>query len=237
MRACTKIALFCAVLMTLALVMTGCGGGSGAARTPPPDSTLFVPNYVSSLDNLLHWNHLPMKVYFNLPSNWSALYPGNTDLYIRAADEWNWPGQQQLIQVVSSAIGADVTVDFVNTVSGSSADTAGVTSTTYSSRTMEIQSANIQVGLRDQHDNPEIASWVQLATAHELGHALGIDGHSPVQSDLMYYAHASGETITPTERDMNTAKSAYPSYFGKAAVPLMQSRSIQPDELRTVIIH
>jgi len=91
--------------------LVGCGGGSS---TPPPiNDQLFVPNYVSSLEGLFHWNHLPMTVAVYLPTNWAQIYPSNQNLYIDAANEWNQPGMQPLVNVVPPGSPADATITFV----------------------------------------------------------------------------------------------------------------------------
>lgn len=58
--------------------------------------------------------------------------------------------------------------------------------------------------------------WVNNIT-HELGHALGIWGHSPHQEDIMYYAQTRNiPTISP--RDLNTLIRVYqqPTRLGSA---------------------
>jgi hypothetical protein len=53
--------------------------------------------------------------------------------------------------------------------------------------------------------------------AHELGHSLGIEGHSTVQSDLMY-ANAHLPAVITT-RDQNTVLQAYYVGAGRSTQP------------------
>jgi len=65
---------------------------------------------------------------------------------------------------------------------------------------------HIYVELRFAEGTPGTDSCLNLTTAHELGHALGIFQHSPDPDDLMY----SDPIVTaPSARDRNTAERAY----------------------------
>lgn len=54
----------------------------------------------------------------------------------------------------------------------------------------------------------QAASYLQAAARHELGHALGIWGHSPLQSDAMYFSQVSNSPLI-SPRDVNTLKRVY----------------------------
>lgn len=65
---------------------------------------------------------------------------------------------------------------------------------------------HIFIDLRFAEGTPGVEQCLDLTTAHELGHALGIFQHSPDPEDLMY----SDPVVTaPSERDRNTANRAY----------------------------
>lgn len=50
--------------------------------------------------------------------------------------------------------------------------------------------------------------YIQAAARHELGHALGLWGHSPLQTDALYFSQVRNPaTISP--RDLNTLKRVY----------------------------
>lgn len=51
-------------------------------------------------------------------------------------------------------------------------------------------------------------TYLKAAARHELGHALGIWGHSPLQTDALYFSQVRNPpTISP--RDVNTLKRVY----------------------------
>ncbi|MDX2099780.1 MAG: peptidase [Leptolyngbyaceae cyanobacterium bins.59] len=51
-------------------------------------------------------------------------------------------------------------------------------------------------------------SYIRSAVRHELGHALGIWGHSPQESDIMYFAQVRNPPPI-SRRDLNTLKRVY----------------------------
>lgn len=65
---------------------------------------------------------------------------------------------------------------------------------------------HVYIDPRLEDDVPALDSCLNLTTAHELGHALGIFQHSPDPADLMY----SDPVVTaPSTRDRNTINRAY----------------------------
>jgi tetratricopeptide (TPR) repeat protein len=50
---------------------------------------------------------------------------------------------------------------------------------------------------------------IQGVATHELGHAIGIQGHSPYPEDLMYWAVNDAQTGSLTTRDKNTIRLLY----------------------------
>ena len=65
--------------------------------------------------------------------------------------------------------------------------------------------------------NPrQTGKYIQAAARHELGHALGIWGHSPVASDALYFSQVS-DLVTISARDINTLKRVYqqPTRLGR----------------------
>jgi len=54
----------------------------------------------------------------------------------------------------------------------------------------------------------QIVPYIQATARHELGHALGIWGHSPVATDVMYFSQVRNPPPIST-RDINTLKRVY----------------------------
>ncbi len=54
----------------------------------------------------------------------------------------------------------------------------------------------------------QAADYLQAAACHEMGHALGIWGHSPKQTDALYFSQVRNPAAI-SERDVNTLKRVY----------------------------
>ena len=215
----------------LLVALAGCGGGGGSRvfAPPPVNDQLFTPNYIRSLTGVCHWNHLPIRVGFTFPGDWQQIYPADQDLHIRGANEWNQSGRQVMVVVVTSGQ-IDVPVSFVNQRElGGTAQ--GMTSYMYDT-TGRMLTASIRIAHRTRDGALIPASDVQSFIAHEIGHALGIIGHSPNSSDLLYPVHTYSVTQVATNLDLNTAMSGYPTYFGRA-IPL--DHGIAPLPSREII--
>lgn len=74
---------------------------------------------------------------------------------------------------------------------------------------VQLQSANIRISMHS-HDssvyNPAELRAFKSLTIHEAGHALGLDGHSPHATDLMYW---KSPLLELSNRDIKTLKLMY----------------------------
>ncbi len=75
----------------------------------------------------------------------------------------------------------------------------------------------------------QTGKYLQAAARHELGHALGIWGHSPLQSDALYFSQVRNP-VPISARDVNTLKRVYeqPTQLGW----LLVSESNQGKKMR-----
>lgn len=197
-------------LVVLAWLLAGCGGGGpqvGEQRVCSADA--FLPNYVPQLNHLLYWDRFPVSVYFVRDERYSDDY---RTLALQGFDLWvQATGGVVRYVEVDSPKGAQITVSFDPKTKD------GLTTYRYYPSSGRMVSAQISVGTRD--GNPLAIRGV---AAHEFGHAIGIGGHSPDASDLMYPQITPSTPIAVSQRDLNTVKTAYCSYF------LDRSRAVPP---------
>ena len=211
-----------AVLLATSFALSGCGGGGSSGPkidtgTPPAGPTsnngnqsctneTYTPNYVNSV-RLLHWPSFPLRVFFKRDSNYSA---ARQALAVKGFNRWVAATGNDgfTYNLVSSAAAANITVNFYD-FRGGAGDTLGSTLVSFYDESDTIEKADISIGITKDNTND------LLTATHEMGHALGIYGHSPNRSDLMFFEgnEADGGVITPL--DLNTVLTAYCGNFSK----------------------
>lgn len=186
-------------------VTSGC---TASSYTPNYYTAILTPGIPNVSGNFRFWTHTPLSIYFSKGTNYTA---ARETIFRTGMAQWQAATSNGIAFTdAADATSADITVEFVPSTSLPSG-AIGVTYTSYDSTTFEISKATIQIGSDLGSDS------VTLATcSHELGHALGIGGHSPNETDLMYYAE-SGITTT-SALDLNTLRTVYCDSFPHAAV-------------------
>jgi len=155
-------------------------------------------------DGVARWRNLPVRIH--MPENSPASWQRSLDVAIK-----RW-GDHLPLKVVEAAEPADVDVSWVNKLVP---QYLGITRLVLAPSQMRVQIFL----LRPTYYLPEIPEKT-LANVflHELGHGLGIFGHSDSKQDLMYGAEViPGAKGKPAEiryaglsdRDINTLKHIY----------------------------
>ena len=184
----------------------------------PAQDTFPSYAHCGEINRLLHWPHFPLHIYF---SPGRAASPERRKQVLAGFDEWVQATQGTVCyQIVGSEAAADLTVTISSQINLPKAARAlGQTVLIYNGTV--LTKAIIQLVERD--DDP---AQFQEICAHEFGHALGIDGHSDDQDDMMFpvLSHSLFQVGNPeldwlctpgsvTTRDVNTLQAAYPAFL------------------------
>jgi hypothetical protein len=212
--------LFGAILVT----NFACGGGGGGSSSGGICSaTAYTPNFVTAPGmTLRRWNHLPIKVFFQ-----TSTPIGSTTIEQHLRDGYNkWESalSHDLWTEVLSASGADMVVQVQ---ASAPQNTLASTTVFFTSGSSIINSATMVV-----YTWPSIPELDYNPTGcHEMGHALGIGGHSPNNLDIMYFTgNLSGQLTTP---DLNTLRTCYCDF---TATPVMNTgQAVGPQESQTFV--
>ncbi|WGV24942.1 peptidase [Halotia branconii] len=156
----------------------------------------------------LVWSQFPIRVYVETPQAFNNKQAqGWINSVLQAVQEWNV--YLPLIIVEQPEV-ADITIvrkaPPLQTIPGSKITRARSALTTYElyTNSNQILCHRFIILLSPSQTN----AYLQAAARHELGHALGIWGHSPLKTDALYFSQVrNSPPISP--RDINTLKRVY----------------------------
>ncbi|CEK18879.1 Matrixin [Chthonomonas calidirosea] len=169
------------------------------------DST-YLPNFATADDpatglpnHLYHWTHFPLNVYI-VSSNLAT-----PDRITQATDGFSWWSQALGVigkfNLVNSSTQANIIVQFENM---GLTNYGAITNYTVNGNG-EMQNATITFNMTYLTSVPNIAP----VAAHEFGHALGLAGHSPNDTDVMSVSANVYNLTGLSQADINTMKTAY----------------------------
>ena len=192
-----------ALVIALLVLVVGCEDLAAPNRTP---------RYLADLaGETFHWppDRLPVRYYADPRGAMPALISRG----LRVWESQFLYGEFKGVFVADSNL-ADVIVRWQDNVPPDvPPDTAGALGACDGLTTYVIDSTHaitdplrVQLRVRLGFTTAQVAACLPRVATHELGHSLGILGHSPATTDLMYGTPA---TDTPTIRDRNTAQVLY----------------------------
>lgn len=215
----TRIFIFLGILLTTWLLVLINSqfivvGQTPSTLTHPLPSTLMrwqdVRNSGDYFDAVkpievgyLVWSNFPIKVYIETPKN---LNNNQADTWVKTVSltvqEWN---TYLPLKIVEQSESADITIlRKAPPLQGNPprARSAQTTYNLYTKNNILYHRFNILLS------PSQTGEYLIAAARHELGHALGIWGHSPLQSDALYFSQVRNPPLI-SARDVNTLKKVY----------------------------
>ena len=220
------------MVLVAAVLALGCGGGGGTTGTTGNVTcgpTFLTPNYVQAVDpadntqnDLRIWFDFPVRVYIE---NEITLQDGGTEY--NTTDSTNiaiqrWIDASEtagIITLTNNPSAAEITV-FFDEVSTppSGGGILATTSIVFFPSRGELVSAEITVNIWPNMTVEEFSEGLIQTITHEFGHALFLQGHSPVQPDTMYFQSNPSVDAPLTQRDINSFLTAYCGDFTDRSV-------------------
>lgn len=196
-------------------------GGSGAGpmkdqyRGEPINGEDYLER-ITENGRRVRWalTKMPLKVYIEqTPIGIRNFQPAFVSQVRRGLDVWcGVLGHQLSYALVNRKEDADIQVSWTNTIDtrghhgdGGTAYTAGLMIPHL--RDGQIEHMEVKIATFDIQGKPQTADVIYAVATHELGHSLGLLGHSDSPGDIMY---AENQHVTsPSQRDMNTLRKLY----------------------------
>jgi len=189
------------------------GEANGEIFNPPsvspdsgviPDGDLsdnYISNAVNASGSYVIWQSMPVRVFISENSYKKVVEAAFTTYN-------NSFNGLISFSFVENPDNSQIKVTFPSRIESSESDQfiAGLTNNFSSGK--YIQSSTIQ--LLTEKNGVNLSSTSVYNTAlHEIGHALGINGHSQNRDDIMFAQTQSGRTASLTSRDLATLKIMY----------------------------
>lgn len=176
----------------------------------------YIYNAVDEKGRVIRWSKskMPVKVYFAEVKNTKGYNPSYVSIIKSTFKQWG-DNSKGLIsfQYVPSKTNADIIISFEKSLEGSESGKgylSGLTKPYYTDKRLLYITIKYAVNRPDGKSVPD--NEMYNTSIHEIGHSLGIWGHSSDESDVMYpvaSAAISAGHRALSVRDINTLQLLY----------------------------
>ena len=233
-RIWTRLPLLALLAVVLVTATAGCGGGGSSSSLPPPSPDDYFYNVLVN-GKVIRWTRMPVGVYIDqtdLPPSWKPQYRTFVE---DAMQEWSDASEGKLaFTTIASESYPCITVRWVtDSPLGNDPPTIGaaeLVSTTIAGR-QYIKEVRIELATT-RYGRPLSDTIMKCISLHELGHAVGLWGHSDDDGDIMF--EQVGNTTSVSARDQATLVKLYSVSPDVFEMPV--SRALEAEEETSVII-
>lgn len=162
-------------------------------------------------------SRVPLKVFIENSSSARGFLPGFPQIARNAFITWyQASGKKLAFTFVDSVSSSDINVEWTDGMLKVGDEKyertkAGLTTTTR--REAGIEHARIQIRtVRAFSKEAEPEDRIKETCLHEIGHALGLNGHSSNTADIMYFGNTARQLPALTKRDKATMARLYQAY-------------------------
>ncbi len=172
---------------------------------------------------------LPLTIFMADASKVPNFRPQFREIFLKSLDTWMQASQNRLAYtLIDSPEGADMILQFTNKPEdialkpGLAPIEQGIARTrllgSRAGGEAMIDQVKVQVlVVKPASGEPCSDDAIKETCLHELGHALGLNGHSPNASDIMHFVQSFRQLPALTKRDKNTIAKLYSDYSGSSA--------------------
>lgn len=174
----------------------------------------------------------PIKVYMESGTGVKGFRPTFKRIVVESLDEWcKASGKKLSYQLVDDKERSQLVVAWTDQVIQSSDSASGKERMDAGLTTPNVVDGNIQSAhvliqtYKTQKGQNRGDNELKATCLHELGHALGLGGHSKYVKDIMYYKSTPRQLLSLSDRDRATIAQLYTSYPEVVAAKLGSTNS------------
>lgn len=197
-------------------------------------------NYASDLvsDGYYSWNarKFPLKVHFAKDENVPGFRMANVDLLKRCFDDWSQASEGRISWVeTANPSEADINVVWSDKAVEASRGTEAGNTRNYARYNPETNWGEIdhsRMRLLTRLPEREFTPVeTRKAYLHEVGHALGIAGHSSDPDDIMYFSVSNHQRVNLSNKDIGTLHYLYQN---NQSIPTISRANIYTDRASSI---
>jgi tetratricopeptide (TPR) repeat protein len=197
-------------VLTRAQSMVAVGSSSkvaaiGRLQNQGPEN--YVGHAISG-GRVTHWDpkKMPLNVYITDGSAAPGWSPGMNGMVQTAMNAWQEATYRKVrFLITRQKKDADIVIRWTRVLSHNK-----VGENPFESADNVIVRSDVTVALRHPESGQALSSQeVYTTILHELGHAIGIQGHSPFPEDIMYFSVNGKQGSQLSTRDKNTIRALY----------------------------